>query len=342
MIQDQALEILPFLESIRFCKTARQVQEALTIASLVSRDERANLDEKLYQWYEDLPPILKDYEPCSGPVAIVRMVMRWRYLNQRMLLYRPHLLSYAIRRIPSILLHADERIAIEQCRLIAEETIRDIAATCSMNQMAGWNGVWLIFQAACVPILGLFLDDTAINDPRATVKSCQEQVEIVIEFLERMRKWSPTASRTLYVVSRLLEASKQSQTRSNQNIQNGPISSFAQPLNETSSFPGIQSNPDVPGALNPGFFSNQLTPLGTFMYPNNQLVDILADQRINEPLTQDVWNYLNWTDGNMWWGLPYSDQQGMDLIGGDGSNFETLWSQTETGGLREDPSVKQP
>lgn len=133
--------------------------------------------------------------------------MRWRYFNQRILLHRPNLLSYAVRRIPALALQAYECDAIEKCRQLAQETIEDIASFSLINQITGWNGVWLIFQAACVPLLRAFLNDSTNQCLCGTLQSCQMQ--LVVDYLARMQEWSPAATRTLHVVSRILNASKQ-------------------------------------------------------------------------------------------------------------------------------------
>ncbi|KAK3077468.1 hypothetical protein LTR53_020680, partial [Teratosphaeriaceae sp. CCFEE 6253] len=51
---------------------------------------------------------------------------------------------------------AEERVAVSKCRAIAGEAIKDIAATGREELIAGWNSVWLMYQAAMVPLVSLF------------------------------------------------------------------------------------------------------------------------------------------------------------------------------------------
>lgn len=65
--------------------------------------------------------------------------MRWSLHNLRILLYRPFLLRYALRRVPAIMLPSDERLAIEKCQQLAHDAIRDIAETQVKSPAAAWG-----------------------------------------------------------------------------------------------------------------------------------------------------------------------------------------------------------
>lgn len=174
-----------------------------------------SLDNQLVDWYNNLPPLLKTHEPCPDTISTTRTIMRWRYQSQRILLHRPVLLSYAMRRIPYVALRAEERAAISKCRSAADETIRDISSATRLNQMSGWNAVWFVFQATLVPLLGIFIADNTAVESTATVDSCHAQVEIAMIALARMEAWSPTAKRTLEVVSRIFQASQRGPENTN-------------------------------------------------------------------------------------------------------------------------------
>ena len=145
--------------------------------------------------------------------------MRWRFYNQRMLLYRPRLLNYAMRRIPLIAIKDEERIAVQRCREIAQLEIEDISATTAMksSQMIAWNAVWLTFQATMVPLLYLSTA-TSINPTntttttrdsddgeRAEIDACKAQVETALATLDRMRPYGHRAERSLRMISSILE-----------------------------------------------------------------------------------------------------------------------------------------
>ncbi|KAA8645384.1 putative C6 transcription factor [Aspergillus tanneri] len=287
---ENLLDILPLLENVRFCKIATQIQEVLAVSPLTRHHEMFHFDNQLSEWYENLPYILKDHEPCSESIAISRTVMKWRYCNQRMLLYRPTLLSYAMRRVPYIALRSEERTSIERCREIAEATIQDISSTAQSHQMSGWNAVWLIFQATMVPLLGLFLNDHTTSDPRASVESCQEQVEMAMMLLARLQSWSPTASRTLDAVSRILEASKRGLGIAGDT---STLSSGQYTTARESSLSGI-----IPGILP----SQNDLGRGAMVVNNTSFSDPFTPP-FNDSSGQQLWDFLSWSDNNLWPGI---------------------------------------
>lgn len=135
--------------------------------------------------------------------------MRWRFYNQRILLYRPRLLNYAMRRIPLIAIKDEERIAVQRCREIAQVAIEDISASTAVNvnQMIAWNAVWLLFQASMVPLIYLSAAAAAagVADNDDDVESCKAQVQIAIAALDRMKPYGHTAERSLHMISSILE-----------------------------------------------------------------------------------------------------------------------------------------
>lgn len=173
---------------------------------LLSYSDMNHYDKQLREWYDNVPALLKTYEPCPEPLVLSRMVLRWRCTVQRMLLHRPALLSYAMRRIPYVALRAEERAAVDKCLALACDAIQDIAAStrnCS-TQMCGWRGVWFLFQALMVPLLALFIEDPT---NRALVSPCREQIKAGIAALAHMQAWSPTGMRTLDCVCGIFDAS---------------------------------------------------------------------------------------------------------------------------------------
>ena len=133
--------------------------------------------------------------------------MRWRYLSSHIILRRPVLLWYAMRRIPYASLPIEKKSAIESCREVTSELINDISANWRGQkpcQMSGWNATWLIYQSAMVPLLSLFSDP----QDRVVVENSRRLVEMTLYTLNDLRGWSATAYRSFEVVSRIYEASK--------------------------------------------------------------------------------------------------------------------------------------
>lgn len=262
-MKTQSPEIFLLIENVRFAQIATDAQELLAKLPLIPHSEVMELDRRLLQWWETHTALLECYHTHSESVTTVLNVMRWRFYNQRMLLYRPMLLSYAMRRIPYSTLLPDERLRIERCRQIADLSIQDIAATVSPNQLCGWNAVWWTFQLSLVPLIGLFLNNSpdGADDPRAGFESCQAQVQLAMMILERIRPYGYKAERSLDVISRLFEASKRAPEVLAQDFD-------ARDLNE------------------------QLEDEGDWSLP---FLDTTNDEYL-------MWEYLSWSDNNFWEG----------------------------------------
>jgi hypothetical protein len=192
------------IENIKFCKIATQIQDTLAISPLLSTEDRGELDNRLVSWYNAQPWLLRTSDPCAEPLYIARCVMKWRYVNLRMLLHRPVLLNLASNglsaRIPD-----GELAAVETCRQLAQHIIEDIAREWSRNQMSGWNGVWFLYQAAMVPLVSIMWEWSSPSVPQ-----WRGQIETILELLDVMEDWSLAARRSREVVLRMYEASHRS------------------------------------------------------------------------------------------------------------------------------------
>ncbi|KFA71095.1 hypothetical protein S40288_04504 [Stachybotrys chartarum IBT 40288] len=198
---DQALDslscagILPFIETIKFCKIATRIQDALAITPLLGPKDRQELDLQLQNWHKSLPWLLESTSPCAEPLYIARCVMRWRYQNLRVLLHRPVLLTMAsINREYS----EEDKAAVEICQTAALRSIKDICEEWTRTQMLGWNGAWFLYQATMIPLVSMFHspDSPHLNE-------WQSAIEQALESLDAMEDWSITASRSRDVVRRI-------------------------------------------------------------------------------------------------------------------------------------------
>ena len=144
----------------------------------------------------------------EGPgTTILKNVMRWRYLLARVILHRPVLLWYAMRKMPFENLSDDKKTAIDLCRDVTANLISDIASTWRAQkqcQMSGWNATWLMYQAVMMPLLSLFTDSLDAD----TVQRSQQQVETALATFSELQEWSNTARWSLDVVTRIYEASR--------------------------------------------------------------------------------------------------------------------------------------
>ncbi|KAJ5951052.1 uncharacterized protein N7479_009465 [Penicillium vulpinum] len=266
--KESYFDVLPLTENIQFVKIALKMQESLAALPTLSPKEMFDLDSQLVRWWSDLPPVLKDYEPCPESLHAVRTVMRWRYYNHRMLLYRPTLLNYAMRRIPFMAIRVEERTAIQKCQEIAKISIDDISSTIKLNQMIGWNAVWMLFQATMVPLICLSAG-VADDDSDA----CKTQVETAMLTLGRMKPYGHTSGRSLEVISAILESNLHRPT--------------AEPLDPTGE------------SLDPQNF----LPPNTFNTGQQLARDRVSDWTATsfETLSsQYMWEYLSWDHSNLW------------------------------------------
>jgi hypothetical protein len=180
----------------------------LAQSPLMRSEDRANLDRQLVEWHNNLPWILRATEPCPESIYTARCVMKWRYQNLRIVLYRPVLLNLANRgsdATPS----QEELEAVSKCRALAKQSIEDIAREWTPNQMLGWNGVWFMYQASMIPLVSMFWESWNTQ----LVRECQAQIETVLEAFEGLVDWSLAARRSREVVSKMYEASKRPLTR---------------------------------------------------------------------------------------------------------------------------------
>lgn len=203
------MNITPLVENIKFCKVATQIQDALAQTPLLRNDDLTNLDRQLVEWYDNLPWILRSTEPCPESIHTARCVMKWRYQNLRMVLYRSVLLNLANRGNQGISPTKEELVAVQTCRTIAQESIEDIAREWTPNQMLGWNGVWFMYQASMIPLVSIFWESWNTN----LVRIWQSQIEVVLEAFDGMADWSLAARRSREVVSKVYEVSKRPLTR---------------------------------------------------------------------------------------------------------------------------------
>ena len=113
-------------------------------------------------------PPERDNTTCPEVLKTPRAVMHWWYMTLRMLMHRPYLLAVALRRTSFANMSAEEKVAVSKCRVIAGDAIRDIDATSRQELIAGWNSVWLMYQAVMVPLVSLF---SYLSSPAAYASS---------------------------------------------------------------------------------------------------------------------------------------------------------------------------
>ncbi|KAL5115716.1 hypothetical protein ACEQ8H_006428 [Pleosporales sp. CAS-2024a] len=203
----EQLKILPLIHASVFCSIATKIQDRLVEQPLLSPAETSSYDAELLQWYEELPSILSHLdEPCPEFLRRIRLIMKWRFQNIRIILHRPYLLTTALRACSWNNMSAEERVAVGKCRILAMKTIEDMSQECMPDLLSGWNAVWFCFQACMVPLVSLFSDGSIPED----VHKWQTAIETALQFFESARDYSIAAKRSGDAVSRLYQAYKAS------------------------------------------------------------------------------------------------------------------------------------
>lgn len=292
------MKALPLTENVQFIKIASKIQESLAALPSLTHTELLNLDSQLLQWWNNLPPVLKDYNPCPDALYAVRTVMRWRFYNQRILLYRPRLLNYAMRRIPLIAIKGEERIAVQRCREIAEMAIEDISAATAvkLNQMIAWNAVWLIFQASMVPLI--YLSTAAASagaaDSDDDVERCKAQVHTAIATLDRMRPYGHTAERSLGMISSILETILHTPD-------NTGLMTTDPATNHDDGEMQTQNCPPIPTEYQPITRERVLDWTATTAATTGSV-----NTSFENYSSQHMWEYLSWGENNDFWAEMYT------------------------------------
>ncbi|KAF7195706.1 Lactose regulatory protein LAC9 [Pseudocercospora fuligena] len=171
----------------------------------------------------------RDKTACPEVLKTPRAIMHWRYQNLKLLMHRPVLLTTALRRTAWTNMSSDERLAVGRCRIVASQAIADIDATCKDDLIAGWNGVWMMYQAVMVPLLSLFSvlsmppnltfgesplrtpgSDSSLVTPGSDddTERWHRDIERSISFFDRMQPWSIAAKKSRDVVQNLHDATR--------------------------------------------------------------------------------------------------------------------------------------
>ncbi|KAI1373872.1 fungal-specific transcription factor domain-containing protein [Hypoxylon crocopeplum] len=188
------------LDSARaFCLIATKVQHRLAQSSPMSIDEIVLFDAEVQSWYQGLPPAFLHLERCPASLLSAQYIMRNRYFNLRLLLFRSVLLRYAHAKIPLESLPTRDREAVRMCRDIGCEAIDQVILSWqSLNKILVCSAVWYLYQASIVLLLSIMVDPDHFENAK-----WRAAVERVISLLSDAIPWSRAAVRSKRVVETL-------------------------------------------------------------------------------------------------------------------------------------------
>jgi len=191
---------------------------------------------------------------------------------------------------------------VHKCRLIAKQTIEEIAREWTPNQMLGWNGVWFMYQASMIPLVSMFWE----HWNTALVSDCQAQIETVLEAFDGMADWSLAARRSREVLLKMYEASKMPMTEQNSprlgsmKSENGINGNGLTPPSPRNGMNGIHGIEGIPHMM------NQMNQMNGHMMTSPEMhhMEMREDGMVMMD-HQGVWDF----DGMLWCGLP----DGLDM-----------------------------
>lgn len=163
-------------------------------------DEIVEFDAEVRLWYQSLPPPFLHLDQCPASLLSAQYIMRNRYHNLRLLLYRSVLLRYAHAMAPLQSLPTMEQEAVRRCRSIACDAIDQIyGSRQSLNKLVICSAVWYLYQASMVLLLSIMIDN---DHPEST--KWQASIETALSLLSNSVPWSRAAVRSKEVVESLL------------------------------------------------------------------------------------------------------------------------------------------
>ncbi|KAL2219178.1 putative C6 transcription factor [Thermoascus aurantiacus ATCC 26904] len=194
----------------KFHLMTKNVYQRLISSPSLTPEETLSLQKPMDDWYQSLPPYLKQATPTPEPdwLALVRNRLMWRDWNLRILLYRPILLRWAARRWspnPSSEPEPDNP-AERDCRLLCLQNARATIASISdfmdnhiCTRLGAWYMVYFLFQAGVIPIIFLMTDPTSPDAP-----SWLQDIELTKKLLSHPSlSNNRLAGRCLDVINRL-------------------------------------------------------------------------------------------------------------------------------------------
>ncbi|KAK6823328.1 hypothetical protein RU639_005964 [Aspergillus parasiticus] len=180
----------------------------ITSTSFPSAAELIELDDRLIgDWLASLPSFFNEGAIQAPKFALCHSILRWRYRNLRILMYRPFLVGKWMLNSdqgPDGLREKDDthvELAIQRCFDAARESVELISSFWAQHQkttMACWYGVYFLFQAILIPVICLRNNP---SDPAA--HGWREQIFQAINTLESMAPLNANAERFLRVIQSL-------------------------------------------------------------------------------------------------------------------------------------------
>ncbi|KZN93656.1 Regulatory protein [Penicillium chrysogenum] len=175
---------------------------------LPSASEIIELDNLVIgEWLHSLPPFFNEDAVQSTRFTLCHAILKWRYRNLRILMYRPFLVGRLMLGSEIGLSSIGDKddphveLAIQRCLDAAKESVELISSFWAQDQkttMACWYGLYFLFQAILIPVICLRNSPSvpAADDWRA-------QIFLAIQTLESMTPSNANSHRFLRTIHSL-------------------------------------------------------------------------------------------------------------------------------------------
>lgn len=185
-----------------FHKATSQIYSKIISSPLPTVSELLGMDDRLLGcWLGSLPSFFQESVLQGSRFRLCHSILRWRYRNFRILMYRPFLVGRLMARPERDAAQdndAQVNVAIQRCLDAARESVELISTFWAQEQqsmMACWYGLYFLFQAVLIPVICLR------NDPRGSLAAgWREQIHQAMSVLDSMSILNPTALRCLSVL----------------------------------------------------------------------------------------------------------------------------------------------
>lgn len=191
-----------------FHLAACQIYTKITSSRFPSATELIELDDRLIGgWLTSLPSYFQEHVRQAPKFLLCHSIMRWRYRNFRILMYRPFLVRQLMVRgvyCPGEENDLNTPAAIQRCLDAARESVELISSFWMHEQrsiLACWYGLYFLFQAVLIPVICLR------NEPQSPLAMVwRDQISEATAVIESMAELNPTAQRCLGVIRSLCGA----------------------------------------------------------------------------------------------------------------------------------------
>lgn len=213
--------------SARFCLIANRIQDKFAQIGRTTFGEVLAFDKELQDWHFSLPDMLKWPNKCPRKLLIARDFMHNRYMNLRLILYRPTQLHRLNPRASIHEISSQELSVQNTCHEIAVEAVESISRTWTPNRVHVWNASWYLFQAAMVPLLTLAQKTGDQGQAlERDLSSSKDVLRKILDLLSQMAPWMRSADRSRHIIVAIFDALSSAEARRTPSVSDGDLNFF--------------------------------------------------------------------------------------------------------------------